>query len=108
MSGSLQEYKELVVSYLRDVEASRAYGNSARQRRLDDTSDDDLLRKWLWLGSIVGGLACGAVAALLTYVLPLVIPYLLLELVWIVLRLAIGMVIIMLGLALYLTFGKKQ
>ncbi|MBX9771822.1 MAG: hypothetical protein K2X29_10650 [Candidatus Obscuribacterales bacterium] len=46
MADTLREYKNLIVAYLRDFESSRAAGDPEKLRRLSETPDDLLLKKW--------------------------------------------------------------
>jgi len=107
-SSSLNEYKEFVTSYLREWEIQNCKGDQQKLERLDEVSDDDLLRKWLWIGSIIGSLVFFLALPFLCNILARFIPYLLMEILWTVLKAGMGLVVIIFGLAIYLTVYKSQ
>jgi hypothetical protein len=106
MSGTIQEYKEMVVSYLRDLEYSQSQGNVAKQRQVEETEDNALLRKWFWIGGIAGGILCFAVLPFVFNLMGMIIPHLLMQLLWIPLSGLQGIVGIILILAIVLTVKK--
>ena len=105
MTNSLQEYKELVVNYLRDMESMQAQGDYGRLRQLDETSDEDLLRKWFWLGSLGGGVACGVLTFLFRF-LDEWIPFIVMQILWIALQGLWGVVAILFVLAIIVTVRR--
>ena len=104
--NSLDEYKALVVGFLRDVETRGAANDRHKLDQLKHVSDDDLLRKWLWLGSIVGGIAFFMVGPFLMGLLARFLPFFIMPILWTVMKLGMGMVVIMSVLAVYLTVKR--
>lgn len=104
----IEEYKALVASFLRNREMHRAGGNEQKREQIQALSDDDLVNKWLWIGSIAGGFLCFFVLPFLFFMLDKVIPHWLMEPLWIVLKLAMGIVLIMLCLAICMTTRKSN
>ena len=104
---SLEGYKQLVVDLLRDIETRGAGADKHKLDQLKYVSDDDLLRKWLWLGSIVGGIAFFVVGPFLCGLLARMLPFFIMPILWTVLKLGMGMVIITLVIAIYLTVRKS-
>jgi hypothetical protein len=94
MSGTIQEYKELLVNYLRDVEPS------------SNMEDDQLLRKWFWLGAIGGGIAFFLVVPWLFGYVGMLLPYMIMQLLWLPVRLLQGLSVICLVLAIVTTVRK--
>ncbi len=108
MADTLREYKNLIVAYLRDYESFRMAGDSDKLRRLAETPDDLLLQKWLWIGTIVGAIACFGimwpVAALL--LAPFVTSFIM-EPLWMIIKFAMGVTLILFCSAIYVTFKKS-
>jgi hypothetical protein len=106
MSGTIQEYKNLVVNYLRDMEYDHAQGDVNKQRQLEQTKDDDLLRKWFWIGGAAGALICYIALPFVLNLLGMIIPHLIMQLLWIPLNALQGIVAIILLLAIFMTVRK--
>jgi hypothetical protein len=107
-SNTLQEYKTLVVGYLRRKEMERCRGDINALERLESTSDEDLLRKWLWLGTIGGSLLCFLLLPAVAGFLARFIPYILMEMLWTAVKAGMGLVVIMAALAIYFTVNCRQ
>jgi hypothetical protein len=105
--SSLEEYKALVVGLLRDVELRNAGSDRHKLEKLKHLSDDDLLSKWLWLASIVGGIAFFLVLPATFGMLAMVIPFFIMQIFWTLLKLGMGMVVIVLVLAIYFTVRRS-
>ena len=108
MSDTLRDYKNLIVAYLRDFESSRMAGNPEKLRRLAETPDDLLLKKWLWIGSIIGAIGCfGILWPLAALVLAPFITSFIMEPLWMLIKFAMGFTLILFCAALYVTFAKS-
>jgi len=105
--NSLEEYKQLVVGLLRDIERRGAGADKHKLDQLKYVSDDDLLRKWLWLGSIVGGIVFFLAGPFLGGLLARMLPFFIMPILWTVIKMGMGMVVITLGLAIYFTLRKS-
>lgn len=106
-SNSLEEYKIFVANYLRDFEYNRSASDPTKRKELEQTSDDDLMRKWLWIGTIVGSMACVATWLVFNF-LGGFIPFILMQLLWTMLKAGMGLVVIIGGLTAYFTFRKSD
>lgn len=104
----IQEYKELVVSCLRHLELKQAGQDAAKVEQLKLSSDDDVLSRWLWKIVIVGGLLCFLVLPFVFAILGTIISILIVEILWTILRLAMGLVLILLIMAIYVTVNKSK
>ena len=107
-TSTLQEYKVLVANYLRTMEIERARGDRSRLGYIDGLSDDDLMRKWLWMGSIVGGLAFFIVLPFVFGLINRFIPLIILDFIFWLLKLGMGMVVIIFAFAIYFTVRKSS
>lgn len=108
MSDTLRDYKNLIVAYLRDFESSRMAGNPEKLRRLAETPDDLLLKKWLWIGSIVGAIGCfGILWPLAALVLAPFVTSFIMEPLWMLIKFAMGVTIIIFFLAVFVTVRKS-
>ncbi|MBI4534367.1 MAG: hypothetical protein HY711_10525 [Candidatus Melainabacteria bacterium] len=106
--SSLNEYKDLLSGLCRRLEVKCARGDQRRLERLDEMSDDELMRKWLWVSSIVGALIFYLGLPFLLSLLAQFIPSLLMQLLWSVLKLGMGMVIVIFALAVYFTIKRSD
>ncbi len=105
MADTLREYKNLIVAYLRDFESSRAAGDPEKLRRLSETPDDLLLKKWLWTGTIIGTIGCfGILWPVAALILAPFVTSFIMQPLWMLIELAMGMTLIVFGAALYVTF----
>lgn len=108
MADTLKEYKNLIVAYLRDFESSRMASDPESLRRLSETSDDLLLKKWLWIGAIVGAIASfGILWPLASLILAPFITSFIMEPLWMLIKFAMGFTLILFFGALYVTFKKS-
>lgn len=105
MVDTLNDYKNLVVAYLRDFESSRMAGDPEKLRRLTETPDDLLLKKWLWTGAITGGIVSfGILWPLAALVLAPFITSFIMQPLWMLIEFAMGFSLILLITAIYFTF----
>jgi formate hydrogenlyase subunit 3/multisubunit Na+/H+ antiporter MnhD subunit len=101
-------YIKQVAAYLRAREANLLRGQPEHLQQLDQLSDLDLLKKWSWLSAIVGGIASCGVLPLALIVLHSLLPTILLQLLWAVTKVAIGLTCAMFALAIYFTFFMQS
>ena len=104
----IQEYKELVATFVRQLELERSRGDKAKIERINQSSDDDLISRMLWKVVIVGSLVCFLILPFAFYVIGKIISVLILGFLWTLLRLAMGLVLILLALAIYMTVTKSS
>jgi hypothetical protein len=100
----INDYCKQVAAYLRAREANLLRGRREELQQLDQMSDLDLLKKWAWMSAIVGGIvSCGGLPLALI-LLHSLLPMILLQILWAVTKVAIGMTCAMFALAIYFTF----
>lgn len=100
----LLECKHFAAEWLRAFERKRAGGNIQRLDEMADFNDDEVLRRGLWMISIVGG---PIVYLLLPFLLSIVQTFLWVQLtavLWTLLKIAMGCIIVVFMLAVYFTF----
>ncbi len=101
--SSIDEYKHLVATYIRQKEADMCRGQLERLNELERVSDDELLRKWAWMSAIAGAAASFLAGPLILTVLARLLPPLLLLFFWAVVKVAMAASLSMFALAFYLT-----
>jgi hypothetical protein len=106
MSDSLKDYKNFVVAHLRELEIARAANDPQKMKYLADISDDELLKKWLWLFAIVGGIVCFLIMPFMFSIIYFAIPPYIMYFVRAIMNLAMGLVLISFCAAIYLTVKK--
>jgi len=107
LSSVFQRYKLLAAGKLREMATERARGDSQKLQKLDKTTDDALLRRWLWTYSILGIVVVYALVPAILSFLGRFIPIILLSPLWLAVDLAKGVVVIMICLAIYFTVSRS-
>lgn len=101
---SLLECKHFAAEWLRAFEIKRAGGNIQRLDEIADFNDDEVLRRGLWMISIVGG---PVVYLVMPFILSIVQTFMwapITHVLWILLKCAMGFVFVVFFLAVYFTF----
>lgn len=101
---SLAECKHFAAEWLRAFEIKRAGANVQRLDEIADYNDDEVLRRGLWMTSIVGGpviyLVCPFILSIVqTFLWAPVTAFL-----WMLLKVGMGLIFVIFGLAVYFTF----
>ena len=107
-TGLVHESKAFLSSWLRNMELKSAGGDEARLREIGVVSDEELLKKWLWRAVIVGAPACFIVIPIALFILGIVFTPFIMEIFWWFDQLGMFIVIVIFGLAMYLTMSKKN
>ncbi|PZM80725.1 MAG: hypothetical protein DKT66_15865 [Candidatus Melainabacteria bacterium] len=105
---ALLECKHFAAEWLRAFEIKRAGGNIQRLDELADFNDDEVLRRGLWMISIVGG---PVVYLLLPFVLSILQTFIWAQLtivLWTLLKIAMGLIFATFALAVYFTFLQDR
>lgn len=105
-TNSLLEYQSFVCEWLRSMEIQRAQGNTERLRELESQSDLDLLKKWLWIGTIAGFPIFYLVVPFVLSLLKLFLWVWIMQFLWLLAKGAMGIVFIVFMLAVYFTLRK--
>ncbi len=103
-TSSLLECKHFAAEWIRAFEIKRAGGNIQRLDEIADFNDDEVLRRGLWMVSIVGG---PVVYLVCPFILSIVQTFLWLQLtviLWTLLKVAMGLIFAIFLLAIYFTF----
>ncbi len=105
---TIEKYRTKVVSRLRSHELKKAQGDEDRLREIQSMPDGELLRKWMWLTVIVGGPICFVAVPFVLIILATFVWRPLVDVLWDVARLAMGMVFILFLLAIYFTTRRTN
>jgi len=101
-SSSLAEYRIFLIRWVRELERKRAHGDADRLAQIENTTDAYLLRKWLWMASIVG-------APVVYLVIPFLLnfwsflPAILLTILWFLAKGLMGIVFVLFMAAIFFT-----
>lgn len=104
MGLSFPECKHFAAEWVRAFEIKRAGGNIQRLDEIADYNDDEVLRRGLWMISIVGG---PVVYLVLPFILSIVQTFVwstLSQILWVLLKIAMGFIFVVFLLAVYFTF----
>jgi len=101
---SLLEYKHFAAEWLRAFEIKRAGGNIQRLDEIADFNDDEVLRRGLWMASIVGAPVVYLVLPFIMSFVQTFLPAVLTAVLWTLLKIAMGTVFVIFLLAVYFTF----
>jgi hypothetical protein len=99
----LAKYQTLAIEFLRSCENKRAHGDPQLLIEAKELSDGQLVRKWMWIASVVGGPLCFIV---IPFTLCLLSGFMwppLMQFLWNITRVAMGLVFMIFLLAMYFT-----
>ncbi|MGH9552018.1 MAG: hypothetical protein ACRD3W_21710 [Terriglobales bacterium] len=105
-SKILADSHTYLITRIRTFEVTRAQGDEEKLKELADTTDAMLLRSCMWKVTIIGGPICFIAVP---FVLAILTPFVwqpLMVFLWIVARIAMGLVFIIFLLAIYFTTSK--
>ncbi len=102
----IQKYQVLLTTFIRQLELERARGNESKTEEIKATRDDILLVRWLWRFLLIGAPLCFLVLPLVMTIMGSIISFLIMQLLWLLLKLAMILVFIALAAAIYLTWFK--
>lgn len=107
-TSSLAEYKAFVAEHLRARELKRANNDEVTVNQIAMSTDDDILRKWLWKLLIISG---PVTFIILPFCLSLIGTFLwppIMGTLWLLTKMAMGMVLILFVLAILFTVPKSN
>jgi hypothetical protein len=105
--SSSTEYFTFLAATIRKSELSRARGDKARLAEIEESTDEYLVRRWLWTYSIVGGpITFIAIPVLLSGLAQVVSPAVMNSL-WFLSRGAMAIIFILFLLAVFTSRAKK-
>lgn len=85
-----------------------AGGDADKLREIGELSDDETLRKWLWSATIIGAPACFIGLPLVLGLLGLIFSSLVMQVLWFMAKASMAVVLILFGLAVYLTWRNQS
>ncbi len=105
---ALNDFKIFLSGRLREYDQRRANGDPARMQEVTFASDDEIIRRWLWIVTIIGGPACYLAVP---FVISILQPFLWVPLaaaLWIIAKCSMVIVFLLFLLAIYYTYATKQ
>lgn len=83
-------------------------GDLSRLEQLDSTTDDYLLKKWSWISAITGVAGSFLAAPFLLSILVPLLPELVGQLLWAVVKVCMGLSLLMFCAAIYFTINRSS
>ncbi len=99
-----QDVKTSVSSWLRSQELHRIGYDEEKIRQITEATEDETLRKWLWIISIAGAPICFIAAPILLSILGIIFSSFIMELLWFLTKLAMLIEFGLFGLAIWFTW----
>jgi hypothetical protein len=104
----LSQYKNRLLVLIRQQEARKALGNVDRLEELAETSDDFLLKKYIWTICLLGGPAVFVAMPLLLCVLGIFTPAPIMEFFWFFTKVGMAIVLLVFCLAVFFTLRVRD
>jgi len=104
----LSECKHFAAEWLRAFEIKRAGGNIQRLDEIADYNDDEVLRRGLWMASIVGGPVVYLLVPFLLSFVQTFLPAPLPAILWTLLKVLMALVFAIFMAAVYFTFLRQD
>ncbi len=104
----LDESKTLFASWLKNLEVSNAGGDVEQLARIAATSDDEIVKRWLWTATIYGAPSCFIALPIALWLLSFIFMPLIMEILWFFAKLAMTAVFAAFGFAVLLTFRESR
>ncbi len=104
---TLKEYRSDLVTRLRAYELKRAGSDDEAIHALSQMSDGLLLRKWLWIGTVTGGLASFIVMPMIMSVISAFMPQVIIDVLWFLLKTVMALLLAVFILLVYVTVRSE-
>lgn len=104
----VKQKQELLVKRLRAHEVRKAQGDELKLHELEDMTDALLLRKWMWIVSIVGAPITFVGVPIVLAAFGLFLPPIIMGFLWNLAKLAMAVVFTIFVLAIYFTTSKSS
>lgn len=86
----------------------RAGRDEKKVEEISATSDDDLLKRWLWKFSLIGAPICFFILPIVMSFVGALISVIITEVLWLVVKAAMGVVLLALIFAIVMTVTKPD
>lgn len=106
--NSLTEYKAFVAEWFRSLESKRAGNDDDKLRDLAQSTDNEILRRWLWRVSIISAPIAFVVLPMVVFMIQRLVWPALLSVIWLAVKTIMGTVFLIFLLAVYLTFFNRE
>ncbi|MFA6211987.1 MAG: hypothetical protein WCT03_24495 [Candidatus Obscuribacterales bacterium] len=104
----LSQYKSRLLVLIREQEARKALGDVEKLEELAETSDDFLLKKYIWTICLLGGPAAFVAMPLLLCVLGIFTPAPVMEFFWFFTKVGMAIVLLVFCLAVFFTLRVRD
>lgn len=104
----LSQYKSRLLVLIRQQEARKALGDTEKLEELAETSDDFLLKKYIWTICLLGGPAVFVAMPLLLCVLGIFTPAPIMEFFWFFTKVGMAIVLLVFCLAVFFTLRVRD
>lgn len=104
----LSQYKSQLLVLIRQQEARKALGDVEKLEELAQTSDDFLLKKYIWTICLLGGPAVFVAMPLLLSVLGIFTPAPVMDFFWFFTKVVMAIVLVVFCLAVFFTLRVRD
>jgi hypothetical protein len=105
---ALSNYKKNLSDFVRAREVKRAGGDLEKLTELENTADEFLLKRLLWTGSIVAGPLVFIALPVVLSLLSVFLPSLIMNVLWVLAKMAMGLVLVSFVLMSIITSGSGE
>ncbi|MBC7996367.1 MAG: hypothetical protein IAF58_00380 [Leptolyngbya sp.] len=106
--SSLLEYKQFAAEWFRTLETKKAGNNIDRIDEIAEATDDEIIRRWLWRASIVGGPVAYLVVPFALSILQTFVWAPLMVILWTFAKIIMGVVFALFLFTVYFTFLRPE
>jgi hypothetical protein len=100
----LQDIKTFLSSWLRAQELRRVGYDEEKIRQITEATEDETLRKWLWIISIAGAPICFLAVPIALAILSIIFSSFIMQLLWFLTKLAMLIEFGLFGTAIWFTW----
>jgi hypothetical protein len=99
-----QDTKTFLSSWLRSQELRSIGDDEEKIRQITEASENETIRKWLWIVSIAGAPVCFIVIPIALSILTIIFSNFIIQILWFLAKLAMAVELALFGLAIYVTW----
>jgi hypothetical protein len=104
----IKQYQTKVTAFLRAQDLKRAQGDENQVRLIQSMTDQDVLRRWMWVISVIGGPVCFIVFPLAVEVLTPFLPLAILSSIWVLVKIMMACMLAFFGAAVLFTVNQTN
>jgi hypothetical protein len=99
-----QDLKSFLASWLRGQELRRIGDDEEKIRQITEASEDETIRKWLWIVAIASAPVCFLAIPVVLSILSIIFSSLIMEILWFFAKLLMALELALFGLAMWFTW----